>query len=54
MRHYDVVLLGKELNLRFGFSLNFKDIMKGFAETLSDLVSNVMQIFGDTTKCVAR
>ena len=27
----DMALMGKELNLRFSFSLNFKDIVKGFA-----------------------
>jgi hypothetical protein len=50
----DMLLFNKELNLRFSFSLNFKNILKGFAEAAADLFSSIMQLFGDTVKCIAR
>ena len=50
----DMLLFNKILNLKLSFSLNFKGLMKGFMMMAMDLFSSLLQLFGDTVKCIDR
>jgi hypothetical protein len=53
MARADFVFLSRHLDLGITFSLDFKDLVAGFAETLKDLVIAMAELFGDTVECVA-
>ena len=49
----DFVFLSKSLDLGITFSLDFKDLVAGFAETVKDLMGAIVTMFGATAACIA-
>ena len=41
------------MDLGITFSLNFKDLVAGFAETVKDLMGAIVEMFGATAACIA-
>ena len=49
----DFVFFGTHMDLRLTFSLDFKDLVAGFAITIADLMSSIMTLFGGMAQCIA-
>ena len=48
----DFVFLSKAFDLGVTFTLDFKDLVAGFAETIADLIGAMTELFGATAACL--